>query len=518
MATVTLGPPDPSPALQAVRARIAHRFGLVPSFFMMARAEPPIVDAMFGMTEFAYLDSPLPTLFKERLFTYVSRFCHVPYCMARHCAFLLGCGNVAGDPEADGISIAEAVALLKTPFPNAERCDVLLAHLRAFDGELDRWPDPKSRLGDAIFFTAAVAFVMPQEHAPLLAELERVLGDRRYNYLMLFLGFIRFAHFWTESHQQLRLEADIEALLTEQRTLAEWVATFPDEVDREIAQARAELRELQRLREGTEKSASAVAELRQEVVTQTRAVELAGADSEAKATFMATVSHELRTPLNAVIGYAALLEAGLGGELQPKAAGYVARIKATARHQQQIVDEILSFSRLEAGRETVCTAVVSLEELRDEIIAVISPLAEARGLLFVLNFLDAPATFITDPRKLRQVLLNLLGNAVKFTPSGGVTLTVAPAGDSLVFTVDDTGPGIRAADRERIFDPFTQLDETETREHGGTGLGLAITKRLVLLLDGVVRVQDNAGGGTSFSITLPSLGRRSSDKKLASVG
>src|ERR1700733_7806074 len=92
-------------ALSAVRARIADRFGLVPSFFMMARAEPPIVESMFSMVEFTYFDAPLPALFKERLFTYVSRFCAVPYCMARHCAFLVGCGNVSGDPDTDGISV-----------------------------------------------------------------------------------------------------------------------------------------------------------------------------------------------------------------------------------------------------------------------------------------------------------------------------------------------------------------------------------------------------------------------------
>jgi hypothetical protein len=192
-----------SPALEMVRARIADRFGLVPSFFMQARVEPPIVEAMFGMVEFAYFDSPLPALFKERLFTYVSRFCRVPYCLARHCAFLLGRGNVAGHPETDGITVEEAVALLRTPFPDAERRDELLRQLRAVDSELDQWPDPRSELGDTVFFAGAVAFVMPQEHKPLLAQLERVLGAPRYNYLMLFLGFIRFAHFWTESHQEL---------------------------------------------------------------------------------------------------------------------------------------------------------------------------------------------------------------------------------------------------------------------------------------------------------------------------
>lgn len=502
MVTTTLGSTE-SPPLEIVRARIAERFGLVPSFFMMARAEPPIVEAMFGLVEFAYFDSPLPALFKERLFTYVSRFCRVPYCMARHCAFLLGCGNVAGDPETDGISVAEAVALLRTPFPDVGRRDELFEKLRAAGSDVDPWPNPKSDLGETVFFAAAVAFVMPREHKPLLAELERVLGDRRFNYLMLFLGFIRFAHFWTESHQELRLEDDIEQLLDEQRTLAEWVAAYPEDVDLEIAHARAELQELERLRERTERSETAVAELQLQVAVQARAARAAEEESLAKATFMATVSHELRTPLNAVIGYVGLLEAGLGGELEERGRSYIARIKSTARHQQQIIDEILSFSRLEAGRESVHDEVICLDELRDEVSAVISPLAEARGLTFTLNFIGAPKEFTTDPRKLRQVLLNLLGNAVKFTPTGGVTLTVTGLPDSIAFAVDDTGPGIHSDDRERIFDAFTQLDETATRAQGGTGLGLTITKRLVSLLDGTIRVDDSDGSGSSFVVTLP---------------
>ena len=190
--------------------------------------------------------------------------------------------------------------------------------------------------------------------------------------------------------------------------------------------------------------------------------------------------------------------------MEHKAAEYVARIKASARHQQQIIEEILSFSRLDAGRETVHAEVVSLADIRDEVCGVIAPLAAERGLAFTVNFADAPAAFTTDPRKLRQVLLNLLGNAVKFTPLGAVTLTVVELGDSLAFSVTDTGPGIRSADRERIFEPFTQLDQTATREHGGTGLGLAITKRLVALLDGDIRVDAKEGTGSTFVVTLPS--------------
>jgi signal transduction histidine kinase len=489
--------------LAQVRARIADRFGLVPAFFMMARAEPPIVESMFSMVEFTYFDSPLPALFKERLFVYVSRFCTVPYCMARHCGFLVGCGNVAGDPDADGISVAEAVGLLQKPFPDAAGRDELLRALRAVPGVLDRWPDPASPLSETILFAAAVVFVMPQEHKPLLAELERVLGARLYNYLMLFLGFIRFAHFWTESHPQLRVEDDLDHLLSEQRALAEWVTNYSAQVEREVAQAKAELREVELLRARAAQSEQDVVDLREEVTARTRDAQAALEESRAKGTYMTTLSHELRTPLNAVVGYTELLEAGLGGALDEKGIAYLARIKATARQQQQIIEEILSFARLEGGRETVRTEVCEMDALVNELHAVITPLAEARGLTFTTKVANAPATFTADASKVRQILINLLGNAVKFTPSGTVDLNVATSYDALVFTVTDTGPGIPPRDRERIFEPFTQLDEGKTREYGGTGLGLAITKRLIELLHGEIRVHARDGGGSTFIVALP---------------
>jgi signal transduction histidine kinase len=475
--------------LAEVRARIADRFGLVPAFFMMAHAEAPIVESMFSMAEFAYFDSPLPALFKERLFVYVSRFCAVPYCMARHCGFLVGCGNVSGDRDAEGISVAEAVALIQTPFPDAAGRDELLRALRAVPDVLERWPDAASALSETVLFAAAVIFVMPQEHKPLVAELERVLGARLHNYLMLFLGFIRFAHFWTESHPQLRVEDDLEHLLSEQRELAEWVTNYSAQVEQEVAHAKAELRDVELLRARAAQSERDVVDLREEVTART--------------THMTTLSHELRTPLNAVVGYTELLEAGLGGALDEKGIAYLARIKATARQQQQIIEEILSFARLEGGRETVRKEVCEMDALVHELQAVITPLAEARGLTFTTKVANAPATFTADAGKVRQVLINLLGNAVKFTPAGTVDLNVATSHDDLVFTVTDTGPGIPPRDRERIFEPFTQLDEGKTREYGGTGLGLAITKRLVELLHGDIRVHARDGGGSTFIVALP---------------
>ncbi len=145
---------------------------------------------------------------------------------------------------------------------------------------------------------------------------------------------------------------------------------------------------------------------------------------------------------------------------------------------------------------------VSLVEIANEIRAVITPLAEARGLAFTANFDDAPATFTPTPASCARCLLNLLGNAVKFTQVGGVTLTVERSPDTLTFVVADTGPGIPSGDRERIFEPFTQL-EMEGGNHEGTGLGLAITKRMVALLDGAIRVDAIDGAGSVFVVSFP---------------
>lgn len=224
---------------------------------------------------------------------------------------------------------------------------------------------------------------------------------------------------------------------------------------------------------------------------------------QAKTDFMATVSHELRTPLNAVIGYTELLEEGVPDPIPEGARTYARRISLSAKHLLQLIDEILAFSRLQADREVVDRQVLQIDQLLDEVRAIIRPLAADVGLEFRVDDQGVPRRVRTDPRKLRQILLNLLGNAIKFTDHGAVELRLRHDQDDLLFDVIDTGPGIDPALRPQIFEPFWQGDQSSTRRLGGAGLGLAISDRFARLLGGEILVHSEPGKGSTFTLRLP---------------
>jgi len=224
-----------------------------------------------------------------------------------------------------------------------------------------------------------------------------------------------------------------------------------------------------------------------------------------KSDFLATMSHELRTPLNAMMGYADLLLAGIPEPIPPAAGQKVERIGISARHLLGLIEEILTFSRLEAGEERVEAAPVDVGALVEEVMALTEPLAAARGLRFTVHAPAAalPDTLESDARKIRQVLINVLGNAIKFTDSGEVSLAVEEVGGEVVFRVADTGMGIAPEHLESVFEPFWQAHGGSTRTAGGTGLGLSVTRRLVRLMGGEVSASSEPGQGSVFVVRLP---------------
>jgi PAS domain S-box-containing protein len=238
------------------------------------------------------------------------------------------------------------------------------------------------------------------------------------------------------------------------------------------------------------------------VELEAQARELARLD-RTRSDFMATISHELRTPLNAIIGYSDLLAEGIPVAVPEPARRHAGRIRLGADHLLRLIEEILSFSSLEAGRQRPTFEDLATSRLVDELQAVIEPLAGQRGLEFRIVVGDAPDRLRTDPNRLRQILLNLLANAVKFTDEGHIELEIARLGGDVVFSVRDTGIGIRAEEQRFLFEPFWQADQSLTRRMQGAGLGLAIADRLTRLIGGAITVTSALGEGTEFRLQVP---------------
>ena len=240
-----------------------------------------------------------------------------------------------------------------------------------------------------------------------------------------------------------------------------------------------------------------------------REAEAARTDAEtanrAKAEFLATMSHELRTPLNAIGGYAELIEMGIRGPVVAQQVEDLRRIQASQRHLLGLVNEVLNYARIETGTVRYDLTDVPLAAAVAAVEPLIAPQLAAKGLAYAHDGCgDTPLVARADAEKLRQVLLNLVSNAIKFTERGGrVEVACAAAGDRVAVRVRDTGIGIPADQLERIFEPFVQVHATLTRTHEGTGLGLAISRDLARGMGGDLTAESTPGVGSVFTLTLP---------------
>ncbi|MFK7977236.1 MAG: ATP-binding protein [Halioglobus sp.] len=222
----------------------------------------------------------------------------------------------------------------------------------------------------------------------------------------------------------------------------------------------------------------------------------------AKSEFLATISHEIRTPMNGIIGTTDLL---LRGELPDSARAYVETCNRSAESLLALINDLLDFSKIEAGRVDLVESAVELSAFASGVVDSFQVDVQNKGLELNLDLArDLPRWVSADQERLRQVLINLLGNALKFTERGGITLLIAKASeDALVFRVIDTGPGLDADQQATVFDPFVQADSSITREHAGTGLGLAISSQLVGLMGGEIGLESQPDSGATFWFTHP---------------
>ena len=298
-------------------------------------------------------------------------------------------------------------------------------------------------------------------------------------------------------------------ILSEQGELI-WVVTILHDLTEAVEKAKL----YEQLKEGSaeleRKVQEATAELAQQnelLRRQHIALEQASA---LKSQFLANMSHEFRTPLNAILGYTHMLLNGVSGAVSESQRKSLQRIDSNSRHLLALINDILDITRIEAGRMPLNLATFAIPALVDEVMAELEPIIKRSALLVKARFRGRLPVVRSDRQKVKQIVLNLLSNALKFTPAGSVIITAAydVRAKAVVIAVTDTGVGIGPEDQVKVFEDFRQLDSSPTRGYGGTGLGLSICRRLSQMLGGTIDLKSELGQGSTFALTLPVRPRR----------
>jgi signal transduction histidine kinase len=225
--------------------------------------------------------------------------------------------------------------------------------------------------------------------------------------------------------------------------------------------------------------------------------------SQHKSQFLANMSHELRTPLNAILGYSELMADGAYGEPSEKMLGILKRLESNGKHLLGLINDVLDLSKIEAGQLLLELSDYGVQDIAQTVRGTLEPLASDKRLAFKLELAPNLPPGHGDGRRLTQVLINLVGNAIKFTDAGEVAIKAEAHNGSFHVSVRDTGPGISSADQARLFQEFQQADNAITKKKGGTGLGLAISKRIIEMHGGKIWVESQPGQGSTFTFTLP---------------
>lgn len=286
-----------------------------------------------------------------------------------------------------------------------------------------------------------------------------------------------------------------------------WSITLKHQVALQTRELRARNEENARLYEEVRVRAG---DLEKRVAERTAELETARDRAESadrlKSAFLATMSHELRTPLNSIIGFTGILLQELAGPLNEEQQKQLGMVRGSAQHLLALINDVLDISKIEAGQLEVCREVFDLCRSVEKVVGVVKPMADKKGLRLNVEMGPGIGKLVSDPRRVEQVLLNLLNNAVKFTEKDAAVKVTAVAADGVVrISVADEGVGIKPEDLDKLFQPFRQIETGLSRRHEGTGLGLVICRRLATLLGGDIEVRSEWGKGSVFTFTLPDM-------------
>jgi signal transduction histidine kinase len=520
-----------------LRRLITERLGVLPNFFCTATAAPGLIDRLWDFARSAYIDSPLPSLFKERLFVHLSRFCEVRYCIVRHVGFLIGHGRPAGDPDCPPQTIDQVVALLRRPVPEETAFADAVRRLQEAE-PTTAMPTAETQREADLFDVLSLIFLEPRQSLPARRAVGRAFGDASLEMLIAFLAFVRMAHYWTETHPELEYEPDMLLLMKEHDLLAQLLL---DQSDAErtwspmerarllsaLAAREAELRELNEgleneVQERTRELRAAEAELREvneslksEVQERTRAL-LAAQDAlrqsqkmEAVGQLTGGLAHDFNNMLTGVIGNLELLQTRVAQERISEIERYILAAQESAQRAAALTHRLLAFARrqpLDTKPNDINRIVFSMEDMLRR------TLGERVELQTILAEELWPA--LTDINQLESAILNLAINARDAMPDGG-RLTIetrntqldadyarrhsdVAAGEYVVISVSDTGIGMPRHVADRAFDPFFT-----TKPVGlGTGLGLSMIYGFAKQSRGHLRIYSEEGLGTTIRLYL----------------
>jgi signal transduction histidine kinase len=479
---------------------VARRFGILPNFFRSSQAAPELIQQLWGFAIAGYLDNPMPSVFKERLFVWLSRFCPMRYCIVRHVGFLLGHnhGHAAGDSAAIPQSIEEVVRLLRRPSPWQREMEPGYVLLEGLTATIETWPDAGSELEDAIFSCAAVLFVEPARSERAKRAMIHALGARRFEFFSGCLAFIRTAHYWTMLHPEIQSEDDMQILMRGHAELARLLLHDPEADRCEMGERL--FNELTALRDLHE---------RQELERAKQALE---EKDRQKDEFIAVLAHELRNPLGAIRAAADALR--LIQLLDPRAVRLAERLDRQSTAMARMLDDLLDASRIALGKVSIEIERVGLTEVLTDVLDEQQARARQAGLSMIAQFPSTPCFVKADRVRLRQILDNLLSNAIKFTPAHGtIQLSFVEEEAYAVVTVRDSGVGFDAHFADKLFEPFTQQKQGRDRAGGGLGLGLAIAMRLAKLQGGLLSAASpGINKGAVFTLRIP-LANRTEDAR-----
>jgi two-component sensor histidine kinase len=442
------------PSTSAFQREVASRFGLVPNFFSSAPDAPEVIERLWAFAKAGYLDNPIPSLFKERLFVYLSRFCEVRYCIARHCAFLVGRGHSSGDPSVAVQSIEQAIKLLKTPPPWDRDHEVIVGGLEAFPTVME-WPAPETEGEDWLIAAATLLFVEPRRAERARRALRKALGGNRFEHLMGLLAFIRTAHYWTVVHPELSLEEDVRDLLKVNEELARLVLE-----DQEAARCDMGIRlfqELSELRELNEKHELEKAKRALETLVQQKEL------------LLKEVNHRVKNSLQIV---SSILQLQVPHTKNAEAADALrsaaARVLAIAAvHERLYTGEDASVVRLDVFLHDLCAEIGRTCDCPD-------------GITTDVERVDVP-TDMAIP--LALIVNELVTNVVKHVGPPCEIRLRTDGGGTLKLTVSDKGSG-----------------PEQNRPH--TGLGTRIVEAFTTQLGARVETKQSRGGYT-IELTVP---------------